>query len=270
MNVLATYYMGSNANTMLQYNTFGWSYYDTDEYYYWSPTTTTLSAPLTADSSINSKTISLADGSAITVPGGAIWKNTANASTASQAVYTYGYAFKIGNDVVQPFKDSNNSWHTFTPLLNSYPAGTVVQFAVMGHQSTDPIPDWHNIWYWANYFPAMSVDIGTPDAYGWKGGVRDLNYIAPVAASGNPTGCLQAVKCSEVWRRDFTNAIVLVKAAHDYTYPFEYDTYSPAISLSGTYYQLYADGTTGPAITQIQLRGGESAILMKLSNPARR
>ena len=36
MNVLATYYMGSNPNTMLQYNTFGWSYYDTDEYYYWS------------------------------------------------------------------------------------------------------------------------------------------------------------------------------------------------------------------------------------------
>ena len=63
----------------------------------------------------------------------------------------------------------------------------------MGHQSTDPIPDWHNIWYWANYFPAMSVDIGTPDPYGWKGGARDLNYIVPsVAASGNPTGCLQA------------------------------------------------------------------------------
>ena len=115
----------------------------------------------------------------------------------------------------------------------------------------------------------MSVDIGQPDPKGWKAGTRDLSYIMPPASSGNPKECLQANKCSEIWRRDFTNAIILVKAAHEYTYPFEYETYSPDIPLGGTYYPLYSDGTTGPPVTQVRLRAAEAAILMKSPNPQR-
>ena len=256
MNILATFYVGSNPNTMFQYNTTGWVYPDTDEYYYWSPTTTTLSAVQNANASTGSKVISVADASGFTVPGGPVWKSS--------------YTLKIGNDVVQAYKDSNIQFHTTSVFRSSYPAGTVVQFAVMGHQSTDPIPDWHNVWYWANYFPAMSVDLGPPDANGWKGGARDLAYIKTPASSGYPAGCVVACRCSEIWRRDFTKAIVLLKAAHDNTYPFELDTYSPFIQLGGTYYQLYADGTTGPGITQVRIRAGEAAILMKSPNPTRR
>jgi hypothetical protein len=270
MVILATYYIGSNPNTMLQYNTMGWSYFDTDEYYYWSAAATTLSAPLNADSSAASKMISLTNGKAFIVPGGTIWRNTANAVTANQAAGIYGYALRIGSDVVKGFKDTDTSFHTFTPILNSYPTGTVVQFAQMGHQAVDPIPDWHNVWYWANYFPAMSVDVGVPDPNGWKGGARDLAYIKPPASSGNPAGCVVTAGCSEIWRRDFTNAIILVKVIRDNTYGFELDTYSPDIQLGETYYPLYSDGTTGNGITQVRLRAGEAAILMKSPNPARR
>ena len=140
----------------------------------------------------------------------------------------------------------------------------------MGHLAVDPIPDWHNVWYWANYFPAMSVDIGVPASDGWKGGARDLAYIKSPASSGYPAGCVNAAGCGEIWRRDFTNAIILLKAAHDNTYGFELDTYSPYIQLGGTYYLLNADGTTGTGVTQVRLRAGEAAILMKSPNPYRR
>ena len=100
--------------------------------------------------------------------------------------------------------------------------------------------------------------------------IRDRSYITPPASSGNPEGCVKPAGCGEIWRRDFTNAIILVKALHDSTYGFELDTYSPYIQLGGTYYLLNADGTTGNAITQVQLRAGEAAILMKSPNPYRR
>lgn len=270
ISVLAAYYTGANSNTVLTYNTLGWSYWDTDEYYYWSPNTTTLTSQLNSDSSSNSKSITLADDTRITLPGGPLWSNATVATSADQAVNVYGYAFKIGNEVIQPFKDATGQWHTFTPVLNTYPVGTQVKFAVMGHQSTDPIPDWHNVWYWANYFPAMSVNIGQPDSNGWKGGARDLNYIPSPTASGVPALCVPSWVCGEVWRRDFTNAIILDHTAHGSSIAADLDTYGPPIQLGGTFYPLNADGTTGAGITQIQLRGGEGAILMKQASPARR
>ena len=143
-------------------------------------------AQLNADSSIKSKSISLTDDTRITLPGGLLWNNATVATSAAQAANVYGYAFKIGDDVIQPFKDGSGRWHTFTPILKTYPAGTPVKFAVLGHQSTDQIPDWHNVWYWANYFPAMSVDIGQPDSHGWRAGARDTNYIVSPPSSTGP------------------------------------------------------------------------------------
>jgi hypothetical protein len=49
----------------------------------------------------------------------------------------------------------------------------------------------------------------------------------------------------------------------------ELDTYSDSLTLGGTYYPLYADGTTGAGITSITLRGGEGAVLMDAPVAAR-
>ncbi len=265
--LLASYQIEANPNTAMQYNTFSWTYLDTDEYYYWAPRTTTLAEPLAADQSNGSKALFLDDDAAITVPGGPIWTNTTVATSAAQAGNIYGYAFKIGNDVIQPFKDSTNHWHTYTPILGNYPAGTVVQWAEMGHQATDPVPSASNIFYWANHFPAMDVDLGAPDPNGWNKGQRDTAYLVNKAASGNPSGCVAPYDCPEFWRRDFTNAIVISHVFHDGNKPSELTTYGPVvpIPLQGTYYPLRADGTTDPGITQLQLRAGEAAILMKTS-----
>lgn len=82
---------------------------------------------------------------------------------------------------------------------------------------------------WATWFPAMGVDIGVPD----------------------------------VWRRDYTKAVVLHRPAAWDSTASQYTVYSPPIALGGTYYPLAADGTVGAAITSLRLRAGEGAILMK-------
>jgi hypothetical protein len=265
MALLASFQIEANSNTAMLYNTFGWTYRDTDEYYYWAPLKTTLAAPIAADSSNALKRLELTEDASITVAGGPIWTNPAVAANAAQAANIYGYAFKIGNDVIQPFKDGRNQWHTFTPILGSYPAGTVVRFAKMGHQSMSPVPATEDVFYWSNHFPAMNVDLGAPDPQGWNHGQRDTAYLVKAAASGNPSGCVKPFDCPEFWRRDFTNAIVIANVFHDGNKPSELVTYGPArpIQLVSTYYPLNANGTTGPGITQLQLRAAEAAILMK-------
>ncbi len=272
--IMASQLIGGNPNVSMEYNTLGWSYVNTDEVYYWSATTTTLASAVNADSSTSSKALVLTNDSVITLPGGPIWNNATVATSASQAANIYGYAFKIGNDVIQPFRDSSNHWHTYTPILSSYPAGTVVKFSQLGHQATNYVPFVSNVWYWATYFPALSTVIGPPNPSGWKGGVRDTNYIPATGAgnplpygpgSGNPpVNCTYNYACPEWWRRDFTNAIVIAHVFHDGNNPAELDTYGPVvpIQLGGTYYPLLANGTTGTGIQAIQMRAGEAAILM--------
>lgn len=261
MATLATYYMAANANTMLLYNTQGWSYFDTDEYYYWSPKTATLSSPLSADLSTATKTIHLTDGKGFTVPGGPIW------TRASDYVLQIG-----GQDVVRSSKVNDTTFIAQTPIVNTYPVGVTVKYALVGHHSVDRSPRWQDVWYYANWFPAMLVDIGTADPKGWHNGARDTAYLTGTAASSQPS-CPQpgeGFQCAEVWRRDFTNAIIIDRVMHDNTLAGELDLAGPAMSLVdpthklyGPYYQLYSDGTTGPPITSLTLRAGEAAILMK-------
>jgi hypothetical protein len=261
MATLATYYMAANANTMFLYNSQGWSYFDTDEYYYWARKTATLSSPLSADPSTAAKTIRLNDGKHFTVPGGPIWTRATD------------YVLQIGGqDVVHASRTDDATFVTQTPVVNTYPAGATVRYALVGHHSVDRSPRWQDVWYYANWFPAMLVDIGTPDANGWHKGTRDTAYLTGTAASSQPS-CHQpggGLQCAEVWRRDFTNAIILDRVMHDSTLAGELELAGPAISLvdpshklDGPYYQLYSDGTTGPPITSVTLRAGEAAILMK-------
>lgn len=121
------------------------------------------------------------------------------------------------------------------------------------HQSTDPIPTVEFVSRWATYFPAMGVDIGTPDASGYNGGVRSFAWKSHTEIGG----------AQDIWRRDFTQAVVLHRPASWDTTDAEYNTYSSPIDLGGTYYPLIADGTTGAGVTSIALRTGEGAILLK-------
>lgn len=82
--------------------------------------------------------------------------------------------------------------------------------------------------------------------------------------------------CSPLARRDYTNAIVLLRTARTGgtlpTAPEEWATYSRPIDLSSfeprcapfcVYYRLRADGTTDTGTSSLTVRGAEAAILMK-------
>ena len=92
----------------------------------------------------------------------------------------------------------------------------------------------------------------------WKtGGAPD--YISGQAQSA----CWPASKCPDVWRRDFTKAIVLFRPWRSgVNLESELDTPSQPIALGGNYSPLKADGTEGPPVTSVSLRGGEGMILM--------
>jgi hypothetical protein len=121
------------------------------------------------------------------------------------------------------------------------------------HQATDTIPDITSVHHWATYFPAMSVDFGVPDPAGWNGGIRSFAWKLHSDIGG----------AQDIWRRDYTKAIILHRPAQWNTTDVEYNTACSAISLGNTYYPLYANGTTGSAITSISLRAGEGAVLLK-------
>jgi hypothetical protein len=82
--------------------------------------------------------------------------------------------------------------------------------------------------------------------------------------------------CAPLARRDYTHAIVLLRTARTGgtlpTAPEEWETYSKPIDVSSfesrcapycTYYRLRPDGTTDAGASRFNLRGAESAILMK-------
>lgn len=121
------------------------------------------------------------------------------------------------------------------------------------HQSIDPIPTVDQVKRWGTYFPAMGVEVGGPDNNGWNGGVRSFTWKLGADIGGG----------LDVWRRDYTKAIVLHRPATWTTTDLEYTTPSSSMDLGGTFFPLYADGLTRDGITSIALRAGEGAILMK-------
>lgn len=120
------------------------------------------------------------------------------------------------------------------------------------HLATDPVPELANVKRWGMYFPAMGVDFGVPDVMGHSGGVRDLAWKSHTEIGGT----------TDIWRRDYTNAVVLHRTATWSTNISERDSFI-SINMGNIYYPLTADGKTGAATSQIFLRAGEGAILMK-------
>jgi hypothetical protein len=152
-------------------------------------------------------------------------------------------------------KVNNNLMTTVTPIFNAHAAGSEAAYVVDGHQSTDVIPAVSQVYRWGAWFPAMGVDFGVPN--------RDLHWRTGSAVTGLQ-GCSLSLPCADVWRRDYTKAIVL---ARPYTNgeldPAALAVPSQPMDLGATYYPLLADGASSAGVTGVSLRGGEAVILLK-------
>ena len=341
LSALTAYYMGANPNTYFAYNSLGWSYYETDDFIYYSSNSTTLTQDLIADSSSATKNIYGNDFSAFPTTG--------------------TLELKIGDssdtEVLSSFTKKSSTWlQTTVPIHFNHSVGEKIQFAVRAHQAADTIPLDGSVTRYANTFPAVYYNIGAPDSNGQNGGSRNLDWIdgstlswangadqfvqqtldtstavnvttstlaitgtkwgdstkvrfvgqnLPAPLSQNTTywltntadgsakiaatssdaysasvgvvghtinltsaglGTFQIYRVGQnIWRRDYTNAIILHRPAQWNSSAAEYNTYSMPIDLGGTYYPLKADGTLASPITSISLRTGEGAILIKAS-----
>jgi hypothetical protein len=263
---LAMHYLGWNPNTIFAYNSTGYYYATTDEVDVYAPSTT-LTNGVQADTSTNPKTISLTDVSGC---------NT----TVEWAAGNYG--LRLGTPAFGDTISGTLAGNTFTtrdPIYSTYPAGSPASCIQVQHLSTIQSPQVSTVYKWVNWFPARAVDVGTPDPYGYRGGARavtepgDMPWKtggAPDYISGQSRATCDANPgaCPDLWRRDFTKAVVLLRPWNYAKIESEVDTPSQPIQLGGTYYPLKADGTTGAGITSLTLRANEAAILMKAPNPA--
>lgn len=250
---LATYYMGSNLNTLFGYNTLGFIYLESDEFYQWTAGTTTTNGFISSDLSSGTKTINVLDTTGC---------NTLNINGS--------VVFRLGGngEVFTGSKVNGTTLTTTNKIRFGYSSGSALSCAIQDHQSCPgypatcgSLPSLANVWKWGPFFPAIATDIGIPDSSGHNGGARDTSYISAASASGNSGAC--GSKCCPVWRRDFTKAQILVRPLTYDTATSELTTYSNSIALGGTFHLLDAMGNKGSGITSIALRCGESAILMK-------
>lgn len=247
---LAKHLIGQNENVYFGYHGQGnYAYNFSSEQLIWK-FTTELTAPLSADLTNSVKTIQADDFSGLDV---IYSKLTSDLATSKK--------IKIGEGVLAPIvKISNTEITTTAPITSDYPVGTPVRLlgAVSWIDIKDNPPLCEDVYAWsAWYFPAMDVDVGVPDVNGHNGGEHDLAWKT-AAEIGGPA-------YTEVWRRDYTKAIVLVRSGNS-LYESHYTHYQvpcAPIDLGGTYYPLSADGTVGEGITSIALRAAEGAILLK-------
>jgi hypothetical protein len=269
---LAMWWMTRNPNVVFQYNTAGWVYSSIgDDYYYFAPNPATLAAPITPNL-CPTCTISLN-----------------KALGASCSTWEIGCAIRIGGKDVVSVSSFSGTTLTVTSggIVNSYPVGTAIETVKNSHQSQNSIL--HTpIYVWGSWFPAMGVDLGTPDAtngfnYPCNGayvqGKPGCLWLAGTTIKGPASTCTtdngpygSTTNCSPLLRRDFAggiygSVIVLMRPAtyqNAKTATTEYDTYSVPIALGGTYYPLNADGTTGVGVSSVQLRGGEAGIYVSI------
>ena len=257
---LAMQYLGSNPNTAFLYNggSGGYYYVNTDQVLTFSLPTVIVS-DVTADLSTNVKAVNLGSVTGCAPPTPDYSNIVVQIGTPSQG------------DVVSGTLNGK-TLSTTSRIYNSYPSGTAAYCVQAQHLSTIASPLIEDVFAWTHWFPAMGVDIGAPDPKGLNGGARMIPWKAggaPDYISGQArSACSPANKCADLWRRDFTKGIVLFRPWSAQNVESELDTPSQAIALGATYYPLKADGTTGPGVTSLTLRGGEGAILMLSSDSA--
>lgn len=243
MSALSGHYIAANFRTGFGYNTFGAYYTTYDDYVYYDSQTTTLSEAISANTSNAPKIITGTDFSHFPKSGYEVLAigdgDTRDViSNGSSIVYT---------------KTDRTHLSTTRPIYFNHSSGETVRFGHRAHLSSSKPPSVDRIVHWGQYFPAMDIDIGVPDKKGHNGGVRDLNWKMGAKIGGG----------TNIWRRDYTNAIVLHRPGYYNNSGKDLKTPSGKIDLGGKYYRLYADGSTGPAINTIALRHSEGVILMK-------
>lgn len=235
ITALTKHYIAMNENTyFIYYTQGGYIYAYSDEVFYYKAEAV-LQRPLKIDLPNNLKYIYGDDFSQLV------------------SIPYFGMRVKIGDDILYVKKVDNETLTTESPIRKDYGIGEKIKIIGMIHQSVDPLPPLSDIYRWSYYFPAMDVDIGMPDVSGHNKGKYDLMWVKGKDIGGGP----------DVWKRDFTNAIVLHRTAFHGTPAIYYETYSMPINLHKVYYPLRADGTTAEGIKKISLRAGEGVILMK-------
>ncbi len=248
---LAFFYIHYNSNTYFYYRpwSISSSYTQTDEYYYFSSASASLTTQLNFANDATTKHI-------YATGAGADFTNWPSSGT--RTIY-----FPSTGESMDYVKVSNTELTTTDTVYNTYSVGASAKYIETGysHLSSQPIGQ---MFGWNSWLPAMSIDIGTPDPAGVGGGARLRD------GTGETGPWKTAAQCGSestygVWRRDFTKAVVLL---HPSYYNSTADAYTTTCSLGpfalgGTYYPLYADGTTGAGVTTINLKAGEGAILMK-------
>ena len=240
MTALSKHYIAANDRSWFAYQANGGYIYNaTDEIYYYLPNSPRVTAPVSVELKSGATVIK-------SEPDG--FKEFSSAGT-----------IRVGDNICQ-FEKMNNYEIRIKMALNwSISAGEKVRLVKVGHQSQGEAHPVEDIYRWGAWFPAMGVDVGVSDVRGHNGGQRDLIW---------KTGKSLHTRDEEqvgpnVWRRDFTKAIVLHRPAFWDTPKSQYDTPSPSIDIGREVYPLRADGTTGVATRTVTLRAGEGVILMK-------
>jgi len=233
---LAAYYIGANENTYFGYNIGGtnYTYYGSPgTYYYWSPTSTILTQAIPANSVAAKYDVYGEDFSGFPASG----------------------RVKIGDSVYKAYTKISNTQLRFGEngykVYVAHLQGTKIQYSVEKNMALDVIPENVEFEAWGMWFPAIGVNVGSPIE------VRNTTWKTWQEIGGT------SYTSSGVWKRDYTNALILLRPSYSSSSAAQMNTYSNPIDLGGTYYPLFATGKTGAAITSIQLRTGEGAILMK-------
>ena len=254
MQALGGYLIGMNPNTAFEYDITGWWYKHVDEVYVAGPVTTKLAEPVAADPGNVPQVIHVEDGSS--------FKKTR----------VFDYVLQIGDEVILATEGPDHNHFKFNTgyganyLTRGYPVGTPVKSAVIKHLSTDGVPRYQDVMFWATWFPALAADFGQPNPQGWNHGARGEWLTGEKV--GSSQACSTARKCPVVERRDFTKAVVLQRAMGDHD-PAEWETPSSPIPLpvcdGCVWKRLHADGSLDAPATTVSLMGNETAIFMKAS-----
>ena len=201
---------------------------------------------------------------------------TLQSSTVNGAVATGDFtSFPTGESTVRLgptgefVKFTRTSATTLTAMgekiMGTYEAGTGLHLVRAVPMNSSPVPPVERVMYWGKWFPAMSADVGTPDASGYNGGAPQKTHEERWQ-SAEQSGTRDGIR-----RRDYTKAIILAAACPSCDQSGRwswYDTYSSPITFASegmpaTLYPLRPDGRTGTGITSIRLRSAEGVVLMK-------
>jgi hypothetical protein len=239
MTSLSLHYICCNEYTIYGYHTFGgYKYHDADDIWLWDGETT-LTSDISADTTSATKHIYGTD-----------FSSFPSSSTAQLGYLKYA---KIGDNVIIPdyTKVDNTHLTTTRPIPYDVASGATIKVInttpdrMSNYDDAGPFPATSEVHRWGSWFPAIFYDVGIPNASGWNSGVRGI------WATGQHA----------VWRRDYTNAIIVCQDIGSNISIAAAETYS-TFDLGANYQRLNADSTLDDPISELRLRPADGAILI--------